>query len=1126
MKVRKLRLHGFKSFADDTEIEFHDGVTAIVGPNGCGKSNISDAIRWVLGEQRPSAIRGSRMDEAIFQGTSERRPVSRAEVALVVDNADHRLPLPHDEVEIRRTVHREGGSDYELNRRSSRLKDILDLCRDTGLGANAYAIIEQGMVDSLLSDKADERRQVFEEAAGIGRYKDRRKMANRRLEGSEADLARLDDLISEVESKVRSLARQRRRAERFDEMRERRLALETTVALLQLERLQTSVADADGRLEELTRVEPGARAELGTAEAELERRRLESAEVSRQRGTHAVALEGVNRAIAQRERELAVADERRAHSQRRLQQITTERAETRARAATLDEEIIQLVDDLASRRTSLEELGSRVAEAQERQRVLREQLAVARQAEQETRTREQELGSRMAQLRAAAGAGRARVADAEERAERLGFEHEELLSELARLEEQGDLFAHRARELASAEEEAREELQACRDRLAALRQEELESRRALSEAEDTENLLSARVAALDTLERDFHGFGPAVAAALAHRDELDGLVGPVAELLRLPDDRAAAVENTVGALLQALVVSDDAAIDRLRSWVADHGPGAGVLALLREADLGRLGELVAAFEFAGEPASDPVLLGRRERLAALRTHAEEAARTREARAAARASLAGKVEEAESEGRELEEKARGLELELRRLDADEAARAGQRARAERSRDELERQRAGLRAAGEQARAEGAAAMVEAAELDSEQKRLVERRELAEAELTERQGAWEEVRDEVAELRIAHAREEAALAELDRRRTSAETSLEHADARLVALDAEEAEHRAALDELEEVRTGGAAELESLFVRRDEATEQLRGFDERLREASDALESLEHQTRKLRQVAETSGEERHRLQLRLSEAAAAEQRVRDRLEVEWNRPFEQLVEMVEPVDGELDTLAAELQQIITDIERLGPINMLAVEEYDEEKERLDFLKEQRADLVQARDDLQKAIREINRTARQLFKDTFERVRENFGTTFQTLFEGGQCDLWLEDPDDPLESPIEISASPRGKRTQRIHLLSGGERALTSLALLFAIYLVKPSPFCVLDEVDAPLDEANIGRFLAMLERFKIDTQFIVVTHNPRTMEAADWIYGVTMEEPGVSSIVGVELGDVVARAAAGAA
>ncbi len=1123
MKVRKLKVHGFKSFPDRTEIQFHDGVTAIVGPNGCGKSNIADAIRWVLGEQRPSAIRGSRMDEVIFQGTQSRRAVSRAEVSLVVDNSEQRLPLPYDEVEIRRTVHREGGSDYQLNRKNARLKDILDLCRDTGLGANAYAIIEQGMVDSLLSDRADERRQVFEEAAGIGRYKDRRKVAVRRLEAAESDLARLDDLIAEVSSKVRSLSRQRRRAERYQEMRDRRLAVEVTVAIRELEQLKESLADAGDRLARLNETEPGARAELSTVEAELERRRLESAEVTRQRGVRAAALEEVARQIATIERELAVAEERRTHSQRRLQQIATERVETRQRVSALRDEIESLARDIEARRQAVVALSGQVTAAQERQRVMRDELAVARDAEQETRGRQEELARRITQLKGDAEGGRSRAAEAEERVSRLGLEHEELVAELARLEEQGDLFANRTRELSLEEEEARVELEACRERLSRLREEELEARRAQAAAEDEENLLAARVAALETLEREYHGFGPAAAKALAHRHELGGLLGPLAEFLDLRGDRAAAVESAVGAVLQALVVRDAAAMDRLRRWVDERGPEDGVLALIQEADLDRVHSFVQALEFAGQPPSEPVLIGRRERLSALRRSAEQAKRTREARAAARASLAGTIEAAEAEARQLEEQARGLELELRRLDADEAARAGQRARAERIRAELERQRSSLRIAARQAAAESAVAAEEAESLEAEAVRLQALRQEADLLLADRHSAWEEVRDEVAELRVAHAREEAGLAELERRRSSAQESLSHAETRLDTLDTEEAEHEAAIEELEDVRGSGAAELEGLFEQREAAAASLRDFDERLGQAGAMLEELEHKARGLRQVAQSSGDERHRLELMLAEAAAAEQRIRDRLEVEWDRPFDYLADTVEPLPGELEPLKAELHQLATDIERLGPINMLAVEEYDEEKQRLDFLDEQRADLVQARDDLKKAIREINRTARQLFTNTFERIRTNFRTTFRTLFEGGECDVWLADPDEPLESPIEISASPRGKRTQRIHLLSGGERALTSLALLFAIYLVKPSPFCVLDEVDAPLDEANTGRFLGMLDRFKADTQFIVVTHNPRTMEAADWVYGVTMEEPGVSSVVGVQIDDVVDRAAA---
>jgi chromosome segregation protein len=335
MKLRSLQLQGFKSFADKTELRFHDGITAIVGPNGCGKSNISDAIRWVLGEQRASAIRGAKMEEAIFQGTVARRPVNRAEVSLAFSNEEGRLAVPQSEVEIRRIVFREGGSDYQLNRQSTRLRDILDLCRDTGLGANAYTVIEQGMVDSILSERADERRHMFEEAAGVGRYKDRRKAAQRRLESAEADLSRLQDLVSEVESKVRSLARQRRRAQRYVELRTRRLQLEVTVANAELTRVRTTLTETATQLESLTHDEPATRAALSTAEADLERRRIESADAARERNEVATRLEGVARRISERERELAVADERRAHAERRLVQIGAEREELRSRVRSL-----------------------------------------------------------------------------------------------------------------------------------------------------------------------------------------------------------------------------------------------------------------------------------------------------------------------------------------------------------------------------------------------------------------------------------------------------------------------------------------------------------------------------------------------------------------------------------------------------------------------------------------------------------------------------------------------------------------------------------------------------------------------------------------------------------------------
>ena len=1124
MKLRRLTLQGFKSFADRTELRFEDGITAIVGPNGCGKSNISDAIRWVLGEQRASAIRGNKMEEAIFQGTLERRALNRAEVAMTFDNERGRLPLPQKEVEIRRTVFREGGSDYQLNKQSVRLRDIFDICRDTGLGANAYTVIEQGMVDSILSDRPDERRHLFEEAAGIGRYKDRRKAAQRKLEGAENDLSRLEDLVGEVETKVRSLVRQRNKAERYGELRARRLALEVTVATAELAAVRATLERTAAELEGLTKDDPGRKGELTAAEAELERRRLESADAGRRRNEAAQRLETLALQIAELERNMAVAEERRSHAERRLEQIAIERDELTGRAGGIEAELAELQVERAGQEGVVRSLSQRVLEVQERQGALRQEVTDVRRADEEARARENEITRRLARLEADAAAADARGKEAAARLEHLADEAAELDAELARLAEQGDLFTEQARTLAEGAEALRAARRAAVVALEEAREAELVARRSLGTAEDEVTRLKGRVSSMEALEREHAGFAPAVAAALNSRGELDGLLGPVAEFLKLPAERAAAVEGALGSLLQALVVRNRKTSAAVKQWLREHEE-TGAVALLPEDALPRLEALVEALEFVGEPAQEAQLIGRREKLEALRTELLAAEKAVSDRAAERDTAHEATAAAEAAQRAAVESLESAEAELRRAESDEQSRAGQRGRVERARAELDRRKAELEQMGEGARADAARAREERQTLEEELTAHRAGWQHATEQLAEREAVWEEVRDEEAELRVGHARAEGALTALDRRIAAGQQDLEQARQRAAALEKEEAEHRQTLQEVEGVRSGGTGDLEELFARRDTLSAEVRELDEGLQEAADAALKLEARVRALRRSGEERSEQRHKLELERAEAAAHETRVQERLEVEWGRPFQQLVEQVEPLAGEPAALKAELTQVAADIERLGPINMLAAEEHAEESERLEFLTAQRDDLTSARQDLEKAIREINRTANELFMETFHGVRTHFQSTFQTLFEGGQCDVVLEDPEDPLESPIEITASPRGKRTQRIHMLSGGERALTALALLFAIYLVKPSPFCVLDEVDAPLDESNVGRFVAMLERFKPSTQFVVITHNPRTMEAADWLYGVTMEEPGISTIVGVQLEEVLRDVAVGA-
>ncbi len=1168
MKLRSLHLHGFKSFADRTTIEFRDGVTAIVGSNGCGKSNTADAVRWVLGEQRASAVRGARMDEVIFQGTTRRRPLGFAEVSLVFSNEDGSVALPQSEVEVARKVFREGGSEYFLNRTACRLRDVHDVLRDTGLGANAYAIIEAGMIDAILSERADERRALFEEAAGIGKYKDRRRAAQRRMDQAEGDLARLGDLIAEVDSKVRALARQRRRAQRHAELQARRLALEVALASAEVEALSAALAAGEERLVLLEGEGGDARTERTIAETTVEERRLEATEVSRLRAAVAARLHDVRRRLDAREREILLADERRSHAEMRIAQLVRERAELAERAATLAREGEGLAVEREGAAGRLEALRLRLEERAEENETLRATVAAGRRAAEEVGARAREI----ARLTAAAEGERAALerahADAERRLARLGEQEAQLGAEAARMGEQTDLWAGEAERVAFRRDAAADAAELARERTRVLRAREAAGRDALRAAEDRLSRLTSRVAAQEALERSYEGFSPAVAAVMAAREGFPGVLGPLADFVRADDAdalAASAVESFLGTLLQAVVVRDLATARAVRRWFRAEWTGGGSLLLLPldapglrdavsggaagvggageggrwvdvflaglvlvrgedELDAFPLGARVDALGDVvdprgvirlGQPATGEGILARREALARLRDERDAAEAERESLAAERASLAEALAAAEEEAREAEEVRRVADAELRRLQAETEAHGHRSARLAREREEV----AGGIGAARQLAAESAEGMRAAAARLEELARAAEEAgaeaERAGAGLSGLEAGWEEARDEESELRVAVARAEAELRETERALAAAEQGVEGARRRSGVLEAEATELRRSMEGLSGVRDAAGGEIEALFAERDREAGTVSTLDARLAELEEEASAAEERARAARRRETERADERHRLELERVEVEGRLQRARERLEVEWGRPWDVLVSTAEPAgEGDAEAWRAEVREISRQVEALGPINMLAVQEHEEEERRLTFLTEQRDDLTRARDDLASAIRQINRTAREVFLETFHAVRENFHRTFHSLFQGGECDVWLADPDDPLESPVEIHASPRGKRTQRIHLLSGGERTLTALSLLFAIYLVKPSPFCLFDEVDAPLDESNVGRFIQLLADFKAQTQFIIITHNPRTMEAADWIYGVTMEEPGVSSIVGVEL------------
>jgi chromosome segregation protein len=1158
MRLRSLRLHGFKSFADRTTLEFRDGVTAIIGSNGCGKSNIADSIRWVLGEQRASAIRGAKMEEVIFQGTARRRAVNLAEVTLVFDNQSGRVPVPQTEIEVARKVFREGGSEYSLNRNACRLRDVTGLLRDTGLGSNAYAIIEAGMIETLLSDRAEERRILFEEAAGIGRYKDSRHAASRRLESAEADLSRLRDLLAEVEAKVRTLARQKRRAERHGELQARRLDLEVAIAMTEMAGMRGELDVSVRRRGELQERVRSAGLERSLAETVAEERRTERARLSSERVVIAADLDRARTQLDALEREVLLAEERRNHAELRIAQLVRERAELHQRRQTLTRDLEISTTDRENHAAILAELQDRLEQMGEENRSIRAALQAERVSADGAAALVRDLSRQIATAEGERVAAEKRRRDAEERLTALGDSEAILSTQLFDLSEQTELWSVRSDEVQSLLVATTQRRDSLRQQVQDAREAEQASGEALRSADDRAARLVARIEAREALEQTYEGFSPAVPAAMSNRARLPGVLGPVADFIGEIEDptKAAAIDTFLGPLLQALIVEDIQAAREVRDWYRSEWKKGGPLALLplrwsdeqgvrgrnpaelidqlladlhvSDQDLlaenhtgrTRVGPGGEMFDARGvihlnQRAAEEGILARREELNRMRGELEEASAQRAERATERELARESLATTEEQLIAAEESRRLLESELRRVELDSAAHQHQRGRLQKDREALAGTVTALQSTVSSALLQMTELEARLAELSAAVEQAGERDAAARGRLAELAEIWETARDREGELRVGAARAESDLRETERRLSSAQQGSSSVAARLNLVDAEAEDIRNVMGDLAQVRERAGGEIEKLFRSRDEHAERLSGVEGGIAELDTSLLRLEERVRSSRRQESESSEEVHTLDLAIADLESRIERVRERLEVEWGRPWEALIGSATPIaDGDIDSWRSSLRETTTQLAGVGPVNMLAVEEHAEEDRRFTFLQEQHDDLAGARDDLLNAIRQINRTARDVFMETFSAVRENFQRVFQSLFPGGECDLWLATPDDPLESPVEIQASPKGKRTQRIHLLSGGERTLTALALLFALYLVKPSPFCVLDEVDAPLDESNVARFIQLLQDFKAETQFIVITHNPRTMEAADWVYGVTMEEPGISTIVGVEM------------
>ncbi len=1160
MRLTRLELAGFKSFAGAVELPFETGVTAIVGPNGCGKSNISDAVRWVLGEQSPRLLRGGKMEDVIFQGSTGRRPVNVAEVSLVFDNTDGTLPIAYQEVLVTRRLSRSGQSEYLLNRSPVRLRDIQDLLRGTGLGADAAVVMEARMIEALLSEKAEERRALFEEAAGIGLYRDRKTSTERRLEETAADLARLEDLVSEVQTQVRSLARQRGKAERYGKMTEERFAIALTLVRRELEDFDLALGGLGQRAEQLAAALPAERAKLADAEqareaevqarhtAEARRtdveRRLNEArlEVGRLEGDLALAAERLRNAGQRR----TTAGRRREQEAGRAQQTERERAAAEAERAAAERDLGSVGQELAGRTAREQEVRDRLVAQRNAVRELEEavqRLAEAfRALELERAALERERGELGQQLAHAS----------QERAARAEAEWAATAAVGTRAQQAAAL------ELAAAE--AAEHLERARRQVAALKEQETHNRATRRQAEEALAQVAARRDALAELERQRVGLAPAAQALLKEKAQFgDAVIGPLSDFVRTGRRDAELAEQLLGEWLHAVLVRDAAAVDAIRRWHEQAQPGplvllpsvpgpalaadghpleeglrvdgpaaAWVRALLAGHEVldgegggsRALRRANGAVFLAGRTSGKGSRSGPLQRRADLEALAQEVAEAEAVRAAATAALErtladlAAAEAAFAAAGEASERARQHELEAGALKGD-AERAAVHAQREAADATAQVERLSTRLSEVEARLGALHGEIETH--DVERVRVDERLGGERQRLVELETGQEAAREQRVKWQVDAAQVEARLAAARERATRAAAETEEARRQVATL----VEEIAALDHDTATLTAQQAQWEDTLQERRlavgaleaaarNAATQVEEADARLAQAEAALEAA-------RAALEARGAEEHKLELERTEILGRRRGLVAQVEAEWRKPLDQLLAEAPEVAGDLEWLRQENERLRAAIDAVGPVNALAVDEHGEEMKRLEFLMTQRDDLVAARQSLQQAAREIDQTAKAMFLESFGKVRENFRTVFQTLFGGGECDVRLANEAEPLESEIEIHAAPRGKRTQRIHLLSSGERTLVAVSLLFAIFLTKPSPFCLLDEVDAPLDDANVGRYVRLLAEFKDLTQFIVITHNPRTMQAADAVYGVTMQEPGVSTIVGVRLGQM---------
>ena len=1149
---------GFKSFRTKTGLEIGDGITAVVGPNGCGKSNIVDAIRWSIGSQSPKDLRGRAMEDVIFAGSEHHKPMGFAEVKLTLENDGVNIPVEwreHAEIAVCRRLFRTGESEYEINGARVRLRDVHQLFLGTGVGAKeAYSIIEQGRIGFIVSARPEERRVLIEEAAGITRYKFQRQSAQRRLDKTRDNLVRVHDVLAEVERQVASLSRQARKAARWRVLTELKRELEIRQALERQQRAADKLAASRSTLDAIKTAWESTRVAHDRAQALIEERRTELAIHE-----HAFndAMESGYQARARRD----LLKNNVTHQTRELEELrgrTDRLAQRKKDQAAL---AAQTQEDLV--RTS--EAHARASEQAE---AIEAELLLASERLAEVRARESALMTEVDRAAQALLAARSQSVSAQARAAEGRRERAELAERIETLQHRASVSSRGLAETESTAAVCRETLEAAtaayetaRGALELARDHERTALTALEEARRAERAgaaeaesANARAAALRGVIQRGEGYAPSVQQVLRAIDDgvLSGLGRPVAERLRIDSGDSGRLAGALGPALDAFVADDLAAVGRAAEWCRDNAVRA---AFVWGTSVG--GELAdwchaaapvpdAVRTMLAESAGDPLDGGTERavgwggqlvrarpglvtvgggadttanvvRLAAELDEAEERA------AALNATLPALEEAVDAGERALERALTGRAEAAAHLQAADEARRGAASADRDAADAVERSRRDT-ADATQRLARAAARVVELDQrignADEEVERLGVVTTESEAKVQEHQEllpgarqAAEESGDAVAELKASEARTRERVSSLSASRDRLRRALNASGVDAEALLREERQIRERSDEIE---GSLVADRRALTVSEDATTAseaRLEAARKRHDAAIAAVREAEAETHVARKAFAADAE-------KLKEAEIGHERAKTELEHAegvLGERFQVTVAAAREIAGERSFSADDAEELDNTNRRLsviGAVNPAAEEEFEEAKERHDYLNGQKTDLEAAMTDLEAAIHKMDRTSRDLFAETFEAVNAGFQELFPKLFEGGRGRMEMTEPENLLETGIDIVVQPPGKRLQSMTLLSGGEKALTAVALILSIFRLKPTPFCILDEVDAPLDEANVVRFAEAVDGLSETTQFIVITHNKRTMEVANTLYGVTMEEPGVSKVVGVRM------------